>query len=69
MMERLLARAEQIAQAAQANRIEAMAEAAAEELSGVSVFKTATGVVLRGKKLIERWLWDPALRFIGSSLR
>jgi hypothetical protein len=43
-----------------------MAEAAAEELSGVSVFKTATGVVLRGRKLFERWLLDPTLRFIGS---
>lgn len=69
MMERLLARAEQIAQAAQANRIEAMAETAAEELNAVSVLKTATGVVLRGRKLLERWLLDPALRFIGSSLR
>jgi adenylate kinase len=65
MMEKVLARAEQIAQAAQANRIAAMAEAAAE-LSGVSVLKTATGLVLRGKRLLERWLLDPALRFLGS---
>jgi hypothetical protein len=66
MMEKVLARAEQIAQAAQASRIDAIAETAAAELSGVSVLKTATGVVLRGKKLLERWLLDPALRFLGS---
>ncbi|HEU5067482.1 MAG TPA: hypothetical protein VFT61_04780 [Sphingomicrobium sp.] len=68
MMEKLLARAEQIASTAQANRIEKIAQAA-EEIGGVSVLKTATGVVLRGRKLLERWLLDPALRFIGSVLR
>jgi hypothetical protein len=69
MMEKLLARAEQVAGAAQASRIEAIAKAAAEEIGGVSVTKTATGVVLRGKHLFERWLIDPALRFIGSLAR
>jgi len=68
MMEKLLARAEQVAGAAQASRIEAIAKAAAE-IGGVSVTKTATGVVLRGKHLFERWLIDPALRFIGSLAR
>jgi hypothetical protein len=68
MMEKLLARAEQIATTAQANRIEEIAQAA-QEIGGVSVLKTATGVVLRGRKLLERWLLDPALRFIGSMSR
>jgi hypothetical protein len=68
MMEKLLDRGEQIASTAQANRIEEIARAA-EEIGGVSVLKTATGVVLRGRKLLERWLLDPALRFIGSVSR
>jgi hypothetical protein len=65
MMENLLARAEAIAQAAQASRITAIANAA-EEIGGVAVLATATGVVLRGRQLLERWLVDPALRFLGS---
>jgi hypothetical protein len=68
MMEKLLDRGEQIASMAQANRIEEIAQAA-EEIGGISVLKTATGVVLRGRKLLERWLLDPALRFIGSVSR
>ena len=66
MMERLLARAEEIAQAAQAKRIEAIANTAKQELSGLSIRRTATGVVIQGKQLLERWLLDPALRFLGS---
>ena len=66
MMERLLERAEGAARKVEVDRIQAIAKAAVEELSGVSVVRTATGVVLRGRHLLERWLLDPALRFIGS---
>ena len=66
MMEKLLARAEQIARTAQSNRIEAIAKSATEELAGLSITTTATSVVIRGKKLLERWLLDPALRFLGN---
>jgi hypothetical protein len=65
MMEKLLARAEQIAAKAQANRIDAIARTAEDELAGVSILKTPTGVIIRGKQLLERWLVDPALRFLG----
>ena len=66
MMERLLARAEQIAAKAKKKRIDAIANTAREELAGVSIATTASGVVIRGKQLLERWLIDPALRFLGS---
>jgi hypothetical protein len=66
MMERLIARAEQIGRAAQARRLQQIAA----ELGGSGVKAQSDGdsVVFRGPGLARRWLSDPLLRFVSARL-
>jgi hypothetical protein len=59
----LLVRAETLARAAQRRRLQQIA--AGLRGSGVAVETTADSVVIRGRRLVQRWLSDPLLRFAG----
>jgi hypothetical protein len=63
MMRRLLERGQAVAARAKGRAIERVAEQFRDELRGVSVEIGSGGVVLRGRRLLARWLRDPALRF------
>ncbi len=63
MMEKLLARADGIARAAQRKRLEQIAATMRDE--GLGAEAGADSVTLRGRRLARRWLGDPLLRFAG----
>lgn len=62
-MKQLLKRGEQLARDMERRRLEQIA-AGIRDL-GVSVASEGSTLVLTGRKLIRRWLSDPALRFVG----
>jgi hypothetical protein len=63
MMQQLLERGQAVAARAKGRAIERIAAQIRDELRGVSVETGSGGVVLRGRRLLARWLRDPALRF------
>jgi hypothetical protein len=65
MMEALIARAGDFARAAQRKRLEQIAASLRD--GGMSVELGGESVVLRGRRLVQRWLGDPLLRFAGRS--
>ena len=65
MMSALMARAESVARAAQRRRLEEINESL--RISGVSAEVGSDFIAFTGKRLVQRWLGDPVLRFIGMS--
>ena len=63
MMEALIARAGSIACAAQRKRIEQIAESLRDR--GLAVELSAQSAIIRGRRLAQKWLGDPFLRFAG----
>jgi hypothetical protein len=63
MMEKLVARAERIARAAQIKRLEQIA--ASMRGRGLAVESDRGSVTVGGQRLVQRWLADPLLRFAG----
>jgi len=64
MMERLIARAEQIGRAAQSQRLQQIA--AELGASGVKAERDGESVAFRAPGLARRWLSDPLLRFLSA---
>ena len=69
MMEAMLAQGRRIAAEARDEAIGRVAAAADETLPGMKVTREADGVVLAGRGLSRRLADEPALRWIGSSVR
>jgi hypothetical protein len=65
MMEKLMARAEQIAQQAQQRRIQQIAQELRAIFGSTSIDVQEAQVLVGGKGLIKRWLFDPRLRFLA----
>jgi hypothetical protein len=65
MMSALLARAEAMARTAQLRRLERIA--AAVRSAGLAAEIELDTVVIRGRRLVQQWLGDPLLRFIGRN--
>lgn len=65
MMSRLMARAHSIADAAKRRRLEDLGSLLRER--GISAEVGSDSLVCRGRRLTQRWLSDPALRFIARS--
>lgn len=65
MMERLLACANGIARSAQSRRLEQIAATMRDR--GLALEVDAESVTVRGRRLAQRWLGDPLLRFAGRS--
>lgn len=65
MMEKLLARANGISRAVQMKRLEQIAASMRDQ--GLGVEAGTDSVTVRGRRLAQRWLGDPLLRFAGRS--
>jgi hypothetical protein len=65
----LMERAERIASEAQQRKIDELAAWAAERLPRAEIEKFAAGFSIRELRIIERWLDEPDLRFLGSARR
>ncbi len=65
MMSRLMARAQSVAHAAQRRRLESLSALLREK--GISAEAGLDSIACRGRRLAQRWLSDPALRFIARS--
>ena len=65
MMEKLAARGEAIARQAEAGAMGRVASELRGLLCAAAVSIEETRVLVRGKRILERWLQDPALRFLG----
>jgi hypothetical protein len=65
MMYGLLVRADDLARAAQRRRLEQIAAEMRAHRLVAEV--TNNSVLCRGRGLVQRWLGDPALRFLGRA--
>ena len=68
MMERLMARAEALASAAQRAKIQAVANRLKALLGEAAVQIEDAQVSVRGRGITKRWLIDPSLRFLAGGL-
>lgn len=69
MLEQLNARAEAIGRRAADDAAARLGEQVREAVPGVSVSVDGGSVTLSGRGLWQRWLADPALRWLGGLLR
>ena len=67
MMSLLQRRMERLARAEQRRQIARLAARWTEQLRGARVEVMADKIVITGRGLVQRWLVDPALRFISGS--
>ena len=65
MMEKLVARGEEIARDAQERAISRMAESVGRKLQAAAIELVQGGFTVRDLHLLDRWLDDPELRFMG----
>jgi hypothetical protein len=63
MMQKLIARGQRIAAEVKARTIDRIAAQLGEQVRGVSVEAGSAGIELRGRRLLARWLNEPAMRF------
>ena len=68
-MRALLERAQAVARKTQQLRLSQIAERLDEQLRGVDVRVGNAVILLSGRKLLSRWLSEPALRFLTGSGR
>jgi hypothetical protein len=69
MMERLVARGQELAREAQQRGIREMAQWVTELLPRAEIELSATGFSIRELRLLDRWMDDMELRFLGSIAR
>lgn len=69
MMEKLTARADEIARKAQEQQVERAAQQLRTIFGSAAVDVQETRVLVRGRGMIKRWLIDPGLRFRGGGLK
>jgi len=65
---KLLRRGDEIARAAQAKKVSAVAERLSELLRNASITVDDSRVIVSGRGLLWRFLDDPDLRFLGGTL-
>ena len=69
MMSALLKRGEELARAAQVQRVRQVAGRLKELVRGVSIETDEARVIVSGRGLLKRWLIDPQLRFLAGDRR
>ena len=66
MMEKMMARGEQIAHAARQQQINRLAARLRQLLGSSAVSTDEARVIVSGRGMIKRWLIDPSLRFLSG---
>ena len=69
MMEKLLARGEDIAAQAQATQVQRVAQQLRTLFGTGAVTIEEAQVLVSGRGIIKRWLIDPSLRFLAGGLK
>lgn len=69
MMEKLIARGEEIARQAQERRVQQAAGRLRSLFGSASVDAADASLIVTGRGLIKRWLIDPDVRFLGGGLK
>jgi hypothetical protein len=62
-MQRLVERGERIAAQAKSAAVERMVAQFRDQVRGIAIETGSGEIILRGRRLLARWLVDPALRF------
>ena len=69
MMEKLVARGEELVRRAQARQAERLAQQLRGIFGAGAVSVADAQVLVSGRGTIKRWLIDPSLRFFGGGLK
>jgi uncharacterized protein (DUF3084 family) len=69
MIERMIARAEQLAQDAQQRKLQQVATQLRAIFGSAAIEVEEARVLVRGRGIVKRWLIDPSLRFLAGSLK
>ena len=69
MMSALLERGEELARAAQVQRVQQVAGRLKELVRGISIETDEVRVIVSGRGPLKRWLIDPQLRFLAGDRR
>jgi hypothetical protein len=69
MIERMIARAEQLAQDAQQRRLQQVARQLRAIFGSAAIEVEEARVLVRGRGIVKRWLIDPSLRFLAGGLK
>lgn len=69
MMDKLVARGEQIAAQAQAIQVNRVAQRLRAMFGSPAVTTEEAQVMVSGRGLARRWLTDPSVRFLGGGLK
>ena len=69
MMEKLIARGEQLASDVQAQQVQRVAQQLRTLFGSAAVNVQEAQVLVSGRGIIKRWLIDPSLRFLSGGLK
>lgn len=69
MMEKLLSRGEQIAGDAEVRQVRRVARSLRALFGGAAVSVEEAQVLVRGRGILKRWLFDPSLRFLAGGFK
>jgi hypothetical protein len=69
MIDRMIARAEQLAQDAQQRRLQQVARQLRAIFGSAAIEVEEARVLVRGRGIVKRWLIDPSLRFLAGGLK
>ena len=69
MMEKVLARGEELAQRAQAQAVQRVAQRLRALFGAAAVNVDKGQLLVSGRGLIKRWLIDPSLRFLAGGFK
>lgn len=69
MMDRLLARGEQLARERQRQKVQSVAAQLRAMFGSAAVEVEQARVLVCGRGMIKRWLVDPSLRFLSAGLK
>jgi uncharacterized protein (DUF3084 family) len=69
MIERMIARAEQLAQDAQQRKLQQVATQLRAIFGSAAIEVEEARVLVRGRGIVKRWLIDPSLRFLAGGLK
>jgi hypothetical protein len=69
MIDRMIARAEQLAQDTQQRRLQQVARQLRAIFGSAAIEVEEARVLVRGRGIVKRWLIDPSLRFLAGGLK